>query len=627
MAEERVQRRLAGILAADVVGYSRLMGEDEAGTRARFNSHLRDLIEPCIGGRRGRIVKTTGDGLLVEFASVVDAVQCAVEIQQGMDERNRRAPAENRISFRIGVNLGDVIVEGNDIHGDGVNVAARLEQMAEPGCICVSEDTYRQVRDRLEITWKDLGPRRLKNIATPVRIYSTGEPARSGVEKFRALFRRHTKRRTVAATIGGALLAALVAGGALWPKPVHWVEQGLGLFRSAPASSGIPVIAVLPFTEQSEQKQQRYLADGFTDELISTLGRFNSLRVISRNAVLPYKDRSVDFSDVRSTLGATYLVEGTVRRSDRSVRIVVRLADVKTATVRWTDRYDGEVGNLFEFQDAIARQIAGTVAASIAQIEGRQRLARQKPSNDAHDLVLQARAIGFGAERSDNQRFRALVNRAIELQPTYAAAHALLAEAVYSRVVLGWTEFADQELTRAEVSARRAIELAPDEPDGYRALGRILVVRGEYDQAEAALREAVRMNPSDASALAVWGSTQGFAGNLELAVEALEKGLKYDPTLEPNYVFDLAVIYYLARRHRDALRTAEFGIARYPAFPMFNLAAAIAATQLDQPALAKRYVADMRRRIPFFNVEAFGSRFVDSSHRAYLQAGLSAAGL
>ena len=631
MAEERVQRRLAAILAADVVGYSRLMEQDESGTRSRFNARLHEIIEPSVASQRGRIVKTTGDGLLVEFTSIVDAVQCAVDIQKGLAERDAGEPPGTRISFRIGVNLGDVIIEGDDIHGDGVNVAARLEQMAEPGCVCISEDAYRQVRGRLSLAWRDLGERRLKNISTPVRVYMTGDRARgtrAGAKTLRDLFRapRHPRRRLAAVAIAGVVLTAILLGGGLWTNGERWHEQISSLLGRAPAASGFPVVAVLPFAEESAETEQRYLAAGFTDELIGTLGRFKSLRVISRNAVLPYRDRPIRMPEIRSALGATYLVEGRIRRAGRSIRIVVQLADVKTATVRWTDRFDGELGNLFEFQDAIARQIAGTVAANITQIEGKRRLDRQRPGDDAHDLVLRARAIGFGATRSVNQQFRGLVDRAIELEPTYATAHALLADSVYTRVVLGWTEFPDQDLTRAEASARRAIELAPDEPDGYRALGRVLVVRGEYEQAQAALQRAIDINASDANAIAVWGSVQGFTGNIDRAAQALETALKYDPALEPSYVFDLSVVYYLAQRPDDALRTAEFGLARYPSFPMFNVTAA-AAARLGRRSLVERYVAETRQRMPFFNLETFGSRFLNPSHRANLRAGLSAAGL
>jgi len=293
----------------------------------------------------------------------------------------------------------------------------------------------------------------------------------------------------------------------------------------------------------------------------------------------------------------------------------------------WTDRYDGELSDIFDFQDAIARQIAGTLAANIALVEGRRSLGQPKPNPNAFDLVLRARALGHASTRPANRHFRELIAEAIELDPTYAAARALLADALYSQAILGWTEFPDRELSRGADEARKAIALASEEPDGYRALGRILLARGEYDQAQNALGRAIEINPSDANALAPWGSVQSFSGNIAGAIDSLQLALKLDPMLEPNYVFDLAVAYYLARRYEDALRIAERGLARYPDFAMFNVPAAAAAAQLGRKEQAAGYVEALRRRLPGLDLETLGSRFKDPAHAAYLKEGLKAAGL
>jgi adenylate cyclase len=277
--------------------------------------------------------------------------------------------------------------------------------------------------------------------------------------------------------------------------------------------------------------------------------------------------------------------------------------------------------------DTIARRIAGTLAANVTLLEGRRQLDHPRPNATAFDLVLRARAIGHGTSRTANRQFRELISKAIELDPNYAAAHALMAEALYSLAIRGWAEFPDRELSRAAAEARNAIELAPDEPDGYRALGRVFLARTEYDQAQNALKRAIEINPSDANGLAVWGSVQSFSGETNGAIESLQLALKLDPTLEPNYVFDLAVAYYLARRHEDALRIAERGLARYPDFPVFNIPAAAAAAELGRREQAARYVETLRRRLPSLDVDNFGSRFKDPSHRAYLREGLKAAGL
>jgi TolB-like protein/class 3 adenylate cyclase/Tfp pilus assembly protein PilF len=625
-----IERHLAAIVATDVVGYARLMGADEKGTLLALRALRAELIDPLIAAHKGEIIKTIGDGLLLSFPSVVEAVSCAIAVQSGVAKRNAGIPAERRIELRIGVNIGDIIVEKGDVFGDGVNIAARLEQIATPGGICLSEDAYRQVRGKLEIPIADAGEQRLKNIANPIRIYQiepsvaaaadVAPPAEPG---------RRWSARAVAGVGGSAIIAAVLLAAGIW---FALLREPASISRRAeppkPAAvSAMPIIAVLPFANQTGDDAQDYFAEGVTDEVIDALGRFNTLRVIGRNAVARYKKRPPTQEEITSDLGANYLVAGSVRHSGNRVRVAAQLADSRSGTVMWSDRYDGELTDIFEFQDTIARRIAGTLAANVAVLEGRRQLDHPRPDATAFDLVLRARAIGHGASRTANRQFRELISKAIELDPNYAAAHALMAEALYSLAVLGWTEFPDREVARGTAEARKAIALAPDEPDGYRALGRLLVAGAEYDQAQNALKRAIEINPSDASALAEWGSVQSFSGEIGAAIESLELALKLDPALEPKYAFDLAVAYYLARRHSDALRTAERGLARYPDFPMFDAAAAAASAQLGRKEEANRYVEALRRRVPFLDLDALGSRFKDPSHSAYLREGLKAAGL
>jgi adenylate cyclase len=613
---EHVDRRLTAILAADVAGYSRLMGADEEGTLARLQELRRVLLEPKIAEHRGRIVKTTGDGLLVEFASVVEAVRCAIEIQRALAERNAGAPPAKRIEFRVGINVGDIIIEGDDIFGDGVNIAARLEQIARPGGICLSEDAYRQVRDKLDTSAADAGEQNLKNISHPVRVYRIEPSVGSGALAL-SLLAVPNRRFLLRAVIGAALAVILAV--------FTWFT-----FLRDPAKpiviSGMPVIAVLPFVNQTGDGGQEYFADGVTEEVINALGRFNTLRVIGRNAVLRYKQRPPTQDEIASDLGANYLVAGSVSRSGARVRIAAQLTESRSGIVKWTDRYDGELGDIFDFQDAMARQIAGTLAANIALTEGRRSLAQPKPNPNAFDLALQARAVGHASTRTANRRFRELIAKAIELDPNYAAAHALLADGLYSQAILGWTEFTDRELSRAADEARKAISLAPNEPDGYRALGRILLARAEYEQAQNALRRAIEINPSDATALAAWGTAQSLSGDIARAIDSLQLALKLDPMLDPNYVFDLAIASYLARRHEDALLVAERGLALYPGFAVLNVPAAAAAAQLGRKEQAAGYVEAIRLRLPFLDLETLGSRFKNPSHPAYLKEGLKAAG-
>jgi adenylate cyclase len=584
------------------------------------------LLEPAIAGHRGRIVKTTGDGMLVEFASVVEAVRYAVETQRAMAERNAAAPTGKGIEFRVGINLGDIIIEGEDIFGDGVNIAARLEQIARPGGICLSEDAYRQVRGKLDMAVVDAGEQNLKNISHPLRVYHI-EPSVTSRAVAPSLPRVAKSRRLVRVAAGAAL--AVILAVLTW---VALLRDGPEIFRSdGPAKpiaiGGIPILAVLPFVNQTGDDSQDYIASGVTDEVINALGRFSTLRVIGRNAVQRYKQRPPTQAEIASDLGANYLVVGSVNRSGKRVRIAAQLTEAGSGIVKWTDRYEGEFADVFDFQDVMARQIAGTLAANIALAEGRRSLAQPRPNPNAFDLALQARAVGHASTRAANRRFRELIARAIELDPNYAAAHALLADALYSQAILGWTEFAERELSRGADEARKAISLAPNEADGYRALGRILVTRGEYDQARNALKRAVDINPSDATALATWGTVQSFSGDVGGAIDSLQLALKLDPMLEPSYVFDLAIAYYLAGRHEDALLVAERGLAHYPAFSMLNVPAAAAAAQLGGKKQAAGYVEAIRLRLPLLDLETLGSRFKNPSHSAHLREGLKAAGL
>jgi class 3 adenylate cyclase/TolB-like protein/Tfp pilus assembly protein PilF len=623
-----IERHLAAIVAADAVGYSRLMGVNEERTLAALKAHRLALIDPLIAAHKGHIVKTTGDGLLLSFPSIVEAVSCAVAMQSGMARRNKNIAAEFRIEFRIGVNLGDVIVEKGDVFGDGVNIAARLEQIAPPGGVCLSEDAYRQVRGKLEISITDVGEQKLKNISDPIKVYCIEPSVAAAVEPAAPL--AQSKRRSSVWTWVGLVIAAASAFAAItWfslPRAPHHVSQSAGPARSI-ASSPIPVIAVLPFANQTGDEGKEYFADGVTEEVISALGRFNTLRVIGRNAVLPYKKRPATREEIVSELGANYLVGGSLRHSGTRVRIAAELTEPRAGTVMWADHFDGELTDIFEFQDTIARRIAGTLAANVTLIEGRRQLDHPRPNPTAFDLVLRARAIGNGGSRTQNRQFRELITQAIELDPNYAAARALLAQALYSMAVLGWTEFPDQELARGAAEARKSIALAPNEPDGYHALGLILLASAEYDQAKDAVKRAIEINPSDANALAVWGSVQSFSGEIGGAIESLQFALKLDPMLEPRFVFDLGIAYYLAHRHEEAIRIAERGLARYSNFPMFNVPAAAAAAQLGRKEQAALYVDVLRRRVPFLDLDKLGSRFKDRSSSEYLRQGLKAAGL
>src|SRR5690242_9971761 len=372
-------RRLTAILAADVAGYSRLMGADEEGTHERLRAHLRELIEPKIAEHRGRVVKNTGDGLLAEFPSVVDAVRCGVEVQRGMAERNAPLPAEQRIEFRIGINLGDVIAEADDIFGDGVNVAARLEALAEPGGICVSRVIRDQVRDRLDCTFEDLGEQQAKNIARPVRVYRVRE------------------RTTIKEEPSPAS-----------PQPLPLPDK--------------PSIAVLPFANMSGDPEQEYFVDGMVEEIITALSRIRWLFVIARNSSFTFKGQAVDVKQVARELGVRYILEGSVRKAGGRVRITAQLIDAVTGTHLWADRFDGSLEDVFELQDRVAINVAGVIEPALQAAEMRRSAARPTPDLGAYDLYLRALAAYLPMTKERIFEALGLLDQAIAIDRHYGPA-------------------------------------------------------------------------------------------------------------------------------------------------------------------------------------------------------------
>lgn len=602
-------------MLADVVGYSRLMEADDAATLSSLQARRREVIDPAIADHNGHTIKMMGDGMLVEFHSIVDAVNCAAVIQQRMAELNANTATDRQIELRIGIHLGDIMVEQDDIYGDGVNVAARLEQLTQPGRVSLSEDAFRQVRGKTALNFEDLGSKRLKNRRVPMRVYAVASAGRQTRRRFR--IGQWALRPRVSLAISACLIAAISIG-----LVNHFWLDGQVVDNVEPdflASNGLPIVEIRTMSDTSSTSDRPYLAAGLTQEFVAALGRFNTLWVVG-----PIRDND---ANLEAGVRPDYRFFGSVQQSGAQVRILARLVDAQDGTVRWTDRYVGEIANLFDFQKEVAGAIAGTLATSVVQLEGRRRATHAAPNPTSFDLILQARALGYSANRGANLRFRELLKKAIAIDPEYAVSHAMLAEALLEKAVLGWSPRPDRELRQAESFARRAVELAPDQPDGYRALGNILAVRGDYKRAQGYLDDALRINPSDPRALATWGAVQSYIGETDLAVAALERALKYDPRLEADQFFDLAAAYYLAGRAQDALRTAERGLSQYPEFAMLHVASAAAAARLGDRARAELHARAVQRLLPYFSPAEFGTRFRDSEQRAYFREGLKRAGL
>jgi adenylate cyclase len=415
MTADRIERKLSAILAADVAGYSRLMGADEEGTLASLNAHRRELLDPCIARHRGRIVKTTGDGLLAEFASVVDAVRCAVEVQTGMMKRNSGISDDGRLEFRIGINVGDIVEQDGDIFGDGVNIAARLESIAEPGGICVSERVQEDAAGKVGLTFEDIGEQALKNITRPIRAYR---------------LRPEGARQQPSS-----------------PRPTQSLPER-------------PALAVLPFQNMSGDPEQEYFADGVVEDVITALSRFKSFAVVARNSSFSYKGRSVDVRQVGNELGVRYVLEGSVRRSGSKLRIVAQLVDTATGAHLWAQNFDGAVDEVFDFQDRITESVAVVVEPHIqaAEIE-RFRLERPK-SIAVYDLYLQALPSLLSQTPEGNKEAYVLLTRALELEPDNAVVLSHAAWALGERNVLGYPPIGPDDREKCTQFARRALDHA-----------------------------------------------------------------------------------------------------------------------------------------------------------------------
>jgi len=535
-------RRLAAILAADVAGYSRLMGVDEEGTHEHLRAHLRQLVDPKIKEHRGRIVKNTGDGMLAEFSSVVDAVRCAAEIQRAMVDLDTDMVEDRRIKFRVGINLGDVIVDGGDIYGDGVNVAARLEAMAEPGGICISRVVRDQIRDKLPYAFADMGEQSVKNIARPVRVYA----------------------------LGAAAVASL-------PPGVATAEAGKHV-----ASSTSPrlSIVVLPFANMSNDPEQEYFADGITDDLTTDLSRISGSFVIARNTAFTYKDKSVDVKQVGRELGVRYVLEGSVRRVGDQVRVNVQLVDGESGAHLWRDRFDTDRANLAQAQDEITGRLARTLNLELVEASVRRSEQERAVDPDARDLVMR----GWGlynrmASAATREEAHRAFERALEIDPESVDARIGLGEVLVSADPAGGSSSFDQDITRAEQLVFEALERDPKRSRAHFAMGLIRRRQGRLPDSKIELEAAIALDPNQASGHRQLGITLMFLGQPEAAIPQLEKSTRlspHDPFIALNYHALGTCHLFLGQVDEaiDLLRKARATGRRYY-FVHLNLAAAL----------------------------------------------------
>ena len=550
------QRRLVAILSADAEGYSRLMGDDEAAT-VRTITEYRQVIAAVVARHDGRVVDAPGDNVLAEFASVVDAVESAVEIQRELGTRNAVLPDARRMRFRIGVNLGDVIVEDARLYGDGVNVTARLEGLAEGGGICLSGTAYDQVQGKLPLAYDFLGEHAVKNIARPLRVYRVRLDPAAG--QSRAPKRRQAGRRRVPILISALVVLVLVGAGgwAAW----RWMR--------APASGlalpDKPSIAVLPFANLSQDSSQEYFSDGVTEDLITGLSKLSGLFVIARNSAFTYKGKAVKVSDVSRDLGVRYVLEGSVQRTVGRVRISAQLVDATTGYHIWAERYDQEVRDIFALQDAVTQQIVRTLAVKLTEAE-RARLGRTVTADlAAYDLVLRGEQERWRTTPEGNLESRRLFVKALDLDPGYARAYLGLSWAHLQSFQFGWNT--DLEgLTRARELAERALALDGTLTQAHTVLAQIHLWRREHDQAIAEAERAVALAPNDADGYETLAEVLAWAGRPEDSIRSIQHAIRLNPHPPFFYGWTLGHAYYLARRDREAVDTLKKVLQENPNF-------------------------------------------------------------
>jgi class 3 adenylate cyclase/TolB-like protein len=611
---ELAERRLLAILAADVVGYSRLVGLDEEGTVERVKSLKENIIEPAIVSHHGRLVKTTGDGFLIMFSSAVDAMRCAIVLQRTISDHEVAFQADRRLQLRIGVHLGDVLLQADDIFGDGVNIAARLEGLAEPGGILVSQSVREQVESRIEAGFVDLGFQALKNIERPVRAAKvllhgvTNAPPK--------IFSR--KRFAWGAMI--MIVVAALAGIWWWPQTADRVSS------QYTHKGGLAVVAVKPFVNLSGDQGQDYFSEGFTEDVIAALGRFRELSVLARSAVTSLKGKTLSPGELGKLTGASYLVEGSVRRSEQRFRLSVQLSETAGGTVLWSEQLDGDPKDAIAVQEEASRRIAGALAARLGKLEQIKSVRRPQITLDAYDLVLRARALRAQRTRETNVEARRLVEDAIKRDPSNAGAYVEFGFGLRDAIALGWVEDVVAALMRTEEAARKAIALDPQSAQAYVLLGRVLLITHDYDGAGEALQRAIKLNPSDSEALAGLGDVLIFSGRVEGAIKSLERALAINPQLTSDNFLYLAIAYYLADRYQDSLRIAEKAIGESPNLGYLYVIAAISQAQLGRADEAQASVAEARRRLPYFDPDSFGKLVRDQKLRDKLITGMSKAG-
>ncbi len=633
MGAEPVQRRLAAILAGDVAGYSRLMGADEVGTLAALKTHRAEAIDPRLAHYNGRVVKTTGDGILMEFPSVVDAVQCAVAIQDDMRARNADVAPAKRIEFRIGINVGDVIIEGDDVFGDGVNIAARLEQLAEPGGICISRAAYEQVRDKLTFRFQDCGQQTVKNIARPIRVYRFAAEGVAAVPEPAAAGTPPRPRGRIAALAAAALLVVAAAAGTWFALPIF---SSMGADR--PPSLGTPrlSIAVLPFANLGGDKDQDYFADALTEDLTADLSRISGSFVISRSTAATYRGRNAEAKRIARELRVRYLLEGDVRRAGNEVRVNVRLVDGESDQQVWSERYQKSASDMYAFQNEVTGRIARALNLELKEASSRKAARKHAGNLDADDYALRAWAELWTKPQTRETNDAALdfVNKALALDPANAEALGVASYAYARAATYGWGFPRAEAIRLGIASGEKAIALDPKNADALYGLGFLYSIAGDVPKSQGLMRQVIEINRNHAPAYFFYGQNLVRLGQPRDAISWIERAFALSPRDPLRSVFYSGIARARIAAGEDALaiEAARQGIAANRDHPHNYAVLTAALAHLGRMDEAKAALAEFLRVQPGITVARY-QRNVTSNEPvavktyARLMSGLAKAGL
>ncbi|NIQ36983.1 MAG: tetratricopeptide repeat protein [Proteobacteria bacterium] len=604
MSPEEMKRKLTAILSADVEGYSRLMGEDETATVQTLNAY-RETLTALIQQHGGRVVDAPGDNILAEFSSVVKAVECAVEIQKELKTRNADLPENRRMEFRIGVNLGDVIEEGDQIYGDGVNIAARLERLAEGGGICISGSAYEQVEGKLDIGYEFLGEQSVKNIKKPVRTYRL---LMEDVEAGSVVYRRrkddplHRRRATFISLVILVVAAFAVVVWRFYVRPSPPVVDEASREAMALPLPDKPSIAILPFKNMSDDPEQEYFADGMTEDLITDLSKISGLFVISRNSVFTYKGKPVKVEQISHELGVRYVLEGSVRKADDRVRINAQLIDGTSGGHIWAERYDRELKEIFSVQDEVTEQIVEALAIKLIPEEQTRVHLKETENAEAYDLVLRGWAYFKEYSQETNALAKEMFEKAIELDPSYAYAHIGL---VWTKLIawrLGWSK--DPKIMEQVLEmAKKSVAMNESLSQAHTLLGNVYLWSGQHDEAIVEFERAIALDPNDAEALCALASAMTFVGRPKEAIRIIKRAMRLDPHYPERYVYNLGRAYFQIGKYGEAIPALTEALVKNPNFPpvLYYMAASYA--NMGELELAREKVEEIKRVRPNFRSE------------------------